>query len=181
MRRILTTLAVMAAIAVPAFADDNRLVKSVLLNDLQTILVEDGYTINSSGDEGAVSVRATDTNGTGLIFNLVGTACEVEGITGCLGIHMQVRYDADGQETLHRINDANVMWSPTSTWYSEGGIDGYTPTVGVSRYVILDGGMTIRNIKDNLLNLLAIAPQVADYVWETGEYGPDGEYYGDDW
>lgn len=50
-----------------------------------------------------------------------------------------------------------------------------TPTVGITRYVILDGGMTIRNIKDNLLNLLAIAPQAADYIWQTGDYAPVAE------
>lgn len=175
MRRTLTSLALIAAVAAPAFADDNRLIKEVFLQDLQTILVEDGYTINSTGDDGAISVRATDTNGTGLIFNLIGTACETEYSTGCLGINMQVRYDADGEETLERINEANLMWAATSTWYSQEGYDGNTPTVGITRYVILDGGMTIRNVKDNLLNLLAIAPQVADYVWQTGEYAPGAE------
>jgi hypothetical protein len=97
----------------------------------------------------------------------------VEGTDGCLGINMQVRYDADGQETLELINEANLMWAATSAWYDDLGVDGYTPTVGITRYVILDGGMTVRNIKDNLLNLLAIAPQVADYVWQTGEWAPE--------
>lgn len=176
MRRLIASMAVLAAFALPALADDNQLVKTVNLQQLQTILVEEGYQINSTGDDGEVSVRATDVNGTGLIFNLLGTACDVEGYDpGCLGINMQVRYDADGQETLERINDANLMWAATSTWYSAGGVDGETPTVGITRYVILDGGMTIRNIKDNLLNLLAIAPQAADYVWQTGEYAPDAE------
>ncbi len=187
MRRTLTSLALIAAFTLPAFADDNRLVKSIKLQDLQTILVEEGHTIMSTGDEGAVSIRATDTNGTGLIFNMIGTACEVEGVDGCVGINMQVRYDADGNETLERINDANLMWAATSTWYSAGGVDGVSPTVGISRYVILDGGMTVRNIKDNLLNLLAIAPQVGDYVWKVGIYADDyvadeEEYYDDgDW
>lgn len=174
MRRILTMIAVAGVLAGPAFADDNRLVKSVTLQDLQTILVEEGHTITSTGDDGAVSVRATDTNGTQLIFNVIGTACDTEFADGCLGINMQVRYDADGKETLERINDANLMWAATSTWYSAGGVDGESPTVGVTRYVILDGGMTIRNVKDNLLNLLSIAPQVADYVWQAGEYAPGG-------
>lgn len=185
MRRTLTSLGLLAAIAGSAFADDNKLVKAVSLQDLQTILVEEGYTITSTGDDGDISVRATDTAGTGLIFNVLGTACDTEYSTDCLGINMQVRYDADGKETLERINDANLMWAATSTWYSAGGTDGASPTVGVTRYVILDGGMTIRNIKDNLLNLLAIAPQVADYVWQAGEYAPggadDASYDDDDW
>ncbi len=173
MRRLIASVAVLAAFALPALADDNQLVKTVNLQQLQTILVEEGYQINSTGDDGEVSVRATDVNDTGLIFNLLGTACDVEGYDpGCLGINMQVRYDADGQETLERINDVNLMWAATSAWYSAGGVDGMTPTVGITRYVILDGGMTIRNIKDNLLNLLAIAPQAADYIWQTGDYAP---------
>jgi len=166
MRRTLTSLGLLAAFAGHAFADDTKVVKAVSLQDLQTILTEEGYTVTSTGDDGAVSARATDTEGYG---------------PGCLGINMQVRYDADGQETLERINDANLMWAATSTWYSAGGTDGNTPTVGITRYVILDGGMTIRNIKDNLVNLLAIAPQVADYVWQVGDYDPEGDYYDDEW
>lgn len=186
MRRTFTSLALIAAFALPAFADDSRLVTSIKLQDLQTILVEEGHTITSTGDDGAVSVRATDTNNTGLIFNVIGTACDLEGYgPGCLGINMQVRYDADGQETLERINDANLMWPATSTWYSATGFDGGAPTVGITRYVILDGGMTIRNIKDNLANLLAIAPQAADYVWKAGIYAdgyvPEDEYYDEEW
>ena len=57
MRRTLTSLALMAAVALPAFADDNRLVTSVNLQDLQSILAEEGYTISSTGQEGAVSIE----------------------------------------------------------------------------------------------------------------------------
>jgi hypothetical protein len=136
----------------------------------------------STGDDGAFSVRATDTAGTQLIFNVIGTACEVEGVSGCLGLNMQVRYDADGTESLERINNANLMWAPTSTWYSAEGFDpeAVVPTIGISRYVILDNGVTVANIKDNLRNLLAIAPQSADYVWELGEYAPDADVASDD-
>lgn len=175
MRRTLTSLGLLAALAGHALADDSKLVKAVSLQDLQTIIIEEGYTINSTGDDGEISVRATDTAGTGLIFNVLGTACDLEGYeSGCLGINMQVRYDADGQESLERINGANLMWAATSAWYSAEGFDSGVPTVGITPYVILDGGMTVRNIKDNLLNLLAIAPQVADYVWQTGDYAPLG-------
>jgi hypothetical protein len=44
--------------------------------------------------------------------------------------------------------------------------------VGITRYVILDRGATLGNIKDNLLNLLSIAPQAANYIWQAGEYAP---------
>jgi hypothetical protein len=173
MRRTLTLFACIAALAAPALAEDTRLVSAIQLSDLQAILVEDGYTIEQSGHEGTYSVQARDTNGSGLVFHLLGTACDLEGYDpGCLGINMQVRYDADGSETLERINEANLMWAATSIWYSAGGIDGNTPTVGVTRYAILDRGATIGNVKDNLLNLLAIAPEAADYIWQAGQYAP---------
>lgn len=173
MRRTLTTLALIAALAFPALADDSTVLYSVSLQDLQTLLTEEGYDVTSTGDEGEVSIRAVDTDGTGLVFNLIGTACEVEGNDGCLGIHMQVRYDAYGDESLQRINDANLMWPATSAWFSELGVDDTGPTVGISRYVILDRGITVGNIKENLLNLLAISVQAADYIWQAGIYAPE--------
>jgi hypothetical protein len=70
----------------------------------------------STGEDGPVSVRATDPS-TGLIFNLLGVACETEYSNDCLGINMQVRYDADGQETLERNGLADLVrdWPVVST------------------------------------------------------------------
>ena len=182
-RRILTLIALLSAAVWPGYADDARLIKSVKLADLEQIITESGYTITSTGEEGEISVRATTTDG--LIFNLIGMACNTDLVDGCLGISMQVRYDADGEETLERINTANLMWAATSAWYSQGGTDGNSPTVGISRYVILDEGVTFANIQTNLVNLLAIAPRAADYIWEVGEYAPDSagddEYWDEDW
>lgn len=183
MRRLLTTLAIFSAAALSAHADDSRLVTSVKLADLQSMVTEEGYTIMSTGDDGDVSLRAKTEDG--LIFNVIGTACDTDYADGCLGINMQVRYDADGNETLERINDVNLMWAATSAWYSAGGIDGNTPTVGITRYVILDQGATLGNLKDNLINVLAIAPQAANYIWQAGEYAPgyipDEDDFYDDW
>lgn len=176
MRKILTTLAFLSIAGHPALADDSRLLTSAKLADIEALVNEDGYTIISTGDDGAVSLRAEDDNG--LIFNIIGTACETALADGCLGLHMQVRYTADGKETLERINGANLMWAATAIWYSPTGYDGETPTVGISRYVILDNGVTAGNIKDNLVNLLAIAPQAADFIWQAGAYAPDDD---DDW
>lgn len=182
MRRTLTSLAILAATSLPALAqgdtgadtalaEADRLVRSVTLEDLKAVLAIDGYTINNTGDYGAHSVQGV-TEG-GLIFDVVGTICQNEIRPGCLGINMTVRYDGDEHVTLERVNGANLTWPPTSVWY-----DVSEPTLGVTRYVILDGGMTIQNVRDNLVNLLSIAPQVADYVWQTGVYDPD---YDDDW
>ncbi|MFN3608140.1 MAG: YbjN domain-containing protein [Hyphomonas sp.] len=179
MRRTLTTIALLSAAAFCAHADDSRLMTSVTQADLQTLVTEEGHTVMSTGDDGAYSVRARTADG--LIFNLVGAACDTEFADGCLGISMQVRYDADGEETLERINEVNLMWAATTAWFSAVGFDGNTPTVGITRYVILDRGATAGNIKDNLLNLLTIAPQAADYIWQAGEYAPGYEYDEDYW
>jgi hypothetical protein len=58
MRRILVIFTLVSALAAPAFADDNRIVKSVSLKDLEAILVEEGHTIMSTGDDGAATRRA---------------------------------------------------------------------------------------------------------------------------
>lgn len=179
MRRTLTTLAIFSAAALSAQADDNRVITAVNLPDLQSILTEESYTVMSTGDDGAVSVRAKTEDG--LIFNVIGTACETDWADGCLGLNMQVRYDADTQDRLARINNANLMWSAVAIWYTEAGFDSKTPTIGISRYVILDNGVTAGNIKENLFNLLAIAPQAANYIWEAGPYAPGGEDDDDDW
>lgn len=112
MHKILTSLAILSAAALGAHADDSRVLTSVTLADLQSIVVEEGHTVLSTGDEGAVSVRAETADG--LIFNLLGTACDTDYADGCLGINIQVRYDADGKETLERINEANLMWAATT-------------------------------------------------------------------
>lgn len=184
MRRSIAVLAILSASVMPALADDSRLLTSIQLAEIEEVLTSEGHTIMDTGEEGAVSVRAR--TGNGLIFSVIGTACDTDLADGCLGLNMQVRYDADGKETLERINNANLMWSAASVWYTQTGFDGKTPTVGISRYVILDNGVTLGNIKENLFNLLAIAPKAADYIWEAGEYAPaatedDEDDFYDDW
>lgn len=184
MRKILTTLAIFSAAAFTAQADDSRLFTSIDLPELEALVTAAGHTITSTGDDGPVSLRAV-TEG-GLIFNILGTACGTVYAEGCLGLHMQVRYTADGHETLERINGANLMWAATAIWYSATGYDGDSPTVGISRYVILDNGVTAGNISENLVNLLAIAPQAANYIWQAGPYEPgyddeDDDDWDDDW
>jgi hypothetical protein len=175
MRKIALSLAFLCAPAAPGFADDSRLLGSISMAQVRSILEAEGFTIVNTGQDGPNSIRAKEPDG--LVFNILGTACDTDLAANCLGLDMQVRYDADGDETLERINAANLMWKPTSTSYSKTGSYGAGPQVFIVRYVILDDGVTIGNIKQNLINLLAIAPQVADYVWQAGVYAPD---YGED-
>lgn len=185
MRRLFTTLALAAAIAGPAFAQgaitgdaslarDDRQVRSVFLEDLKAIVAaSSGHTITSA--EGN-SVTATNENG--LIYNLDGTVCENEIRPGCLGININVRYDGDEMVTYEKLNAANLNWTPVSVAL-EGDVGASDSSLIITRYVILDGGMSMANVKDNLTNALSIAASVADYIWEVGEYAPDYSEDGD--
>lgn len=186
MRHFLTTLALAAVCAGPALAQgeitadaslarEDRQVRSVFLEDLKAVVVAAGHNIESvSGN----SVRATNENG--LIYNLEGTVCENEVRPGCLGISMNVRYDGDDMVTYEKLNYANLNWTPVSVAL-QGSIGTTDSTLIITRYVILDGGMSMGNITDNLANALSIATTVADFVWEVGEYAPDYEGEDEDW
>lgn len=147
-------------------AEKGRMVRSVVLADLEALVTSLGHEVTSVGTNGEHSVRAV--NESGLIFNVDGTVCENEIRPGCLGINMNVRYDGDDYITYQKINDANLMWAAATTTVS-GTVGTTDSTLIISRYVILDGGMTMENVADNLTNLLAIAESVADFVWEVEE------------
>lgn len=189
MRRILASLALSMAVAAPALAQggftadtslarSDRLVRSVFLEDLKAVVVNLGDTITSTGENGDVSVEATSADD-GLIYHVIGTVCENEIRPGCLGVQIEIRYDGDEMVSYEKLNTANLNWSATSV--SASGTIGTTDsTLIISRYVILDGGMNMQNITDNLTNAKAIARSVADYIWEVGDYDP-ANYDDEEW
>ncbi|MDR4481643.1 MAG: hypothetical protein R3B37_18110, partial [Nitrospira sp.] len=61
---------------------------------------------------------------------------------------------------MESINAANITYAAVSTWWDKEGA-----TVGVTRYVILDGGQRMENLKINVENALALGPLVADVIW----------------
>lgn len=172
MRTILAIAAMASAISLNAFADDltantaladnDRVVRSINLEDLKAIAAAEGHTIDSVKEYGDVSLRATTPDG--LIFHLIGTACDTEYSDDCLGFMIQVRYDADSDVTTDKINDANITYAAVSTWWDKEG-----ETVGVTRYVILDGGQRMENLKINVENALALGPLVADVIWPVDD------------
>ena len=178
MRSFLAMAAMAAAVSMTAsaenfsadtsLANDDRIVRSVNLEDLKAIAMAEGHTITETGGEGEVSVRATTDDG--LIFHLIGTACGSEYSDDCLGMMVQVRYDDDDEVTEAAINSANLSYAAVSTWWDKEG-----KTVGVTRYIILDGGQRMENLKINLQNALALGPLVADVIWPSD----DDDYY--DW
>ena len=138
-----------------ASAQDEALIRSVTIDDLEQFSIDQGHTILGFGEAGEISLRAETPDG--LIYYLSGTACN-EG--SCAGINMSARFDANENVTLEIINDANLRRAAVSVWLLNGS------TLGVSRYVILDGGQTMENIEVNFDNFIAIVPTVIDMFFE---------------
>ena len=134
------------------------LVKSITEADLRALVLAEGATVDAMHPLDAPSVRGKTKDGH--LFVLIGTACDMNGIPGCRGIMMQVRYDADELVTLEGLNKANMSEAAVSSWW-----DKPNKTVGFTRYVVLDDGVTWINIRQNLRVLLSIEPKAAKQIW----------------
>lgn len=156
-------LAVAAPAAVSAQSyNANTIKKSITVGDLKAVVKELGHTFNSEGDYGENSIVATDEYG--IIYILIGTACDVNNVPGCQGIMMQVRYDIPEGMTHERLAEANLAQAAVNSWADFG--DG---TLGFTRYQVLDDGVTMANIKANVLVLLDVSS--AAYGVILGEDG----------
>ena len=150
-----------AALTLPtaAPAQNGRIVKSVVESDLAALVRAEGHTIDETHPFEAPSVRGKTKDG--LLFVLIGTACDANGVPGCQGIMMQVRYDSDERVTTDGVNQANLQEAALSSWW-----DKDDKTVGFTRYVVLDDGVTWMNIRQNLRVLLSIQDNAQGYVFK---------------
>ena len=146
--------AVAAMLALTGTASAQATVQSVTLQDLERFATDAGHEVVAFGETTENSLRAETLNG--VTYYMEGTACD-DG--ACRGIIMSSRFQATDAVTLDKVNRANLERAAVSVWRLE-------ESVGVSRYVILDGGMSEANIKINLDNFLAIVPGVVEYFFE---------------
>lgn len=146
--------AVAAMLALAGTASAQATVQSVTLQDLERFATDAGHEVVAFGETTENSLRAETPNG--VTYYMEGTACD-DG--ACRGIIMSSRFQATDAVTLDKVNRANLERAAVSVWRLE-------ESVGVSRYVILDGGMSEANIKINLDNFLAIVPGVVEYFFE---------------
>lgn len=145
-----------------SLAEATRLVKHINAEEMKAIVVANGYTINSvdtSGDEPIVIGQTAE----GLFFVLKGQVCNLEGYVDCLGLSIEVRYDADDRVTDANISKAN--WDYAATKVVRGPNESGADTVFILNYAILDEGQTMGNLATILSNVLAIAPSVVDIIW----------------
>ncbi|MEZ0244246.1 MAG: hypothetical protein ACAH11_12785 [Sphingomonas sp.] len=126
--------------------------------DLEQIARDHGDTIDEVHLFENPSVRAKSKEG--LLYVLIGTACDEAKPIKCEGIMMQVRYTADETVTAESILDANMHQAALASWW-----DKDDKTVGFTRYVVLDHGVTRQNIQANIDVLLALAPAAMKYAF----------------
>ena len=134
------------------------IVKKVSEADLRALVLAEGHTVDAMHPFDQPSVRGKTKDG--LLFVLLGTACDVQGVPGCQGIMMQVRYDSDATVTSEGVNKANLNEAALSAWWDKPG-----KTVGFTRYVVLDDGVTWMNIRQNLRVLVAIEAKAYEHVF----------------
>ncbi|WP_340692737.1 hypothetical protein [Hyphomonas sp.] len=150
--------------------DDSKLVNSVTLSDMEAIATSLDHAVLESDAEDVLIIAQ---DGDGQTYVLDGTACDEAG--ACQGLNMFMSYDMTDGISLESLNTASLSYAAVSVWQSR-------QSVGVSRYVILDGGMTIANIKVNIETLTAVAGKVMmmadrshdDFGDDSGEYAHDG-------
>ena len=126
---------------------DGWLMTSVSLDDLEYVVETQGHTLEESFPQSA-AVMAIATNGER--FFMQGTACSAD--LTCQGLHIWMTIN--GEMTFERANELNYEYAAVSVLAKE------DDTFQISRYLILDHGTTMANIKANLLNALAIGEQV---------------------
>lgn len=146
-----------AAAIIPAQAmaettyNPDRIVKSVENDDLVAIVKSlDHEVVQIADDSRMVGAKQKG----GLSYILIGTACDANGVSGCQGVNMQVRWSGSSGVTDENLAAANLEYAAITSWYLPD-----TDSLGFSRYVVLDYGITMANLRENLKVLLAVAPK----------------------
>ncbi|MBI1403820.1 MAG: hypothetical protein GC147_11470 [Porphyrobacter sp.] len=146
--------------AAPVAAQDyvaERVVPSVKNPELAAVVGALGHQVLEEGEGDEVLVLAE--NADQLRYVLIGTACEMQGVSGCQGVMMQVQVELPPGTTYETVAAANLNYAAISVW-----VDFEQKSLGFTRYVVLDNGVTMANIRANvevLLSLVAEAYPVA--------------------
>jgi len=152
-----------AGLSAPLAAQDyepGRLVVAVDQTDLATIATALGHTIRETGkgDEAFVAAETRD----GIVYLLLGTACDVNGVPKCQGVMIQARFDLPERttpETLVKTNEAQAAITVTADFKEK--------ALVFTRYHVLDNGVTMANVVANVNVLLGVVEDA--YPTAAGE------------
>ncbi|MEM7330067.1 MAG: hypothetical protein AAF437_15095 [Pseudomonadota bacterium] len=131
---------------------DTELVKSLNQADVRFVVESLDHTVKSDLDEtiGVLAVYGDSDDSSELVYAVQGKACQED--STCLGVEIFVIFD--GIFTALNANTINQRWSAIKATANDEG------SLYLTRYLILDDGQTIGNIRTNVLTTLAIAEQI---------------------
>lgn len=133
-----------------------RVVYSLSQADMRLLVTLEGHSIVAEKFFDVPSVRGKTKDG--LIFQLFGSGCTTGANATCRNLMMQIRYDDDERVTLEGINEANFREASVTAWW-----DRDDNTVGFTRFVVLDGGVTMMNLRQNMRTMFTYVPTVTKY------------------
>ena len=180
--KIITTSLLALGICLGAQAQDTsrdaEQVTSITKADMRYLIEASGFTVTQELSSG-VGLIGEDSDG--VIFALEGKACGDEDV--CLGLESFAVLE--GEFTADDANSINQRWSAIKATKLDDG------SLYMSRYMILDHGQTLQNLRLSLETTTAIAKQVIEenkpkeveqvkLTTEEIEWGDDsGEYAND--
>lgn len=135
---------------------DGWLMTSISFDDLEYIVETEDYDLGQAFPDD-VAVMAMSPSG--VPFFMQGTACSADQM--CQGLHIWMSFTGEMSES--EANQLNYNYAAVSVMAFDNG------SYQISRYLILDHGTTMANIKANLLNALAIGEQIWTAERETEE------------
>lgn len=144
-----------AGLALPANAEDtsrnDELVTSINQEDMRFVSESLDHTIRRDLEEsvGLLAYYQESEDSSELVYAIQGKACQDD--LGCLGLEVIIIFE--GAFTAEQANDINQRWSAIKATENDG-------SLYLTRYLILDDGQTIGNVRTNVLNALAIAEQI---------------------
>lgn len=200
--RLLTMTTAALALTLTSSAEDtsrdDHLVTALTQSDMRFIAESMDHTVRRDleGDVGVLAFYTEGADDQELVYALQGKACQDE--SGCLGMEIFVIFE--GQFSPEDANSINQRWAAIKATERDG-------SLFLTRYLILDDGQTMGNVRTNVLNALAIAEQIQDeqatvaeaeetrpaledidFGEDAGDYANDGacddarfEEDGDDW
>lgn len=151
--RIITTSLMAFGICLGAQAQDTsrdaEQVTSITKDDMRYVIEASGFTVTQDLNSG-IGLIGEDSDG--VIFALEGKACGDE--EPCLGL--EAFLVLEGDFSAEDANSINQRWSAIKATKLDDG------SLYMSRYLILDHGQTLQNLRLNLETTHAIAKQVID-------------------
>lgn len=129
---------------------DGELVKSVTKTEMRYVIESAEYTVKDDLTTGVGYIGEDDT---GLLFGVQGKACDDDEIS-CVGVEFFLILEGDF--TADYANDVNQRWSAIKATTLD------DKSLMLSRYIILDYGQTLENLRLNLYTTRAIAEQVKE-------------------